>query len=105
MATKQKTIRQKPIPWTDEHEETLLFYVRKNTENLTKAFALTSKQIGRSPKAIAAHWYTHTSIKTNHCLFFKMSGNSILINRSRGKGQKRSVPFYKKVLAFLGLTY
>ena len=96
---------RKAIPWTAADEDRLIANVRNNTENLKKAFKQTSLELQRTPAAISSHWYTSTSIKTNHVLFFKMSGERILINRSRGKGKQTQIPLYKKILALLGLCY
>ena len=102
---RQKTKRAKVKPWTSGDEDSLIANVRKSSDNLRKAFEQTSKEIQRSPNAIASHWYTHTSIRSNHVLFFKMSGDKIFINRSRGKGKVSNLPLYKKILLLLGLSY
>lgn len=105
MATSNKTKKQKAQPWKLEEEERLIANVKHNITNLTKAFAITSKEIQRTPQAISSHWYTNTSIKGNHALFLTVSGKHVAVNRKNGKGKPCSVPLYKKVLALFGLTY
>ena len=96
---------QKAKPWTQNEEDRLIENIKKDVANLSKAFQQTSKEIGRTPLACSAHWYANTSIKSGHCLFITMSGKHVAINRKNGKGQKSSLPLYKKVLALFGLSY
>ena len=90
--------------WTQADEDRLIENVRNNVTNLTKAFKITSQEIQRTPLACAAHWYANTSIKSGKCLFLTISGKHICINRKNGKGNKSTVPVFKKVLAIFGLT-
>lgn len=91
--------------WTPSEEESLIKNVDKNVFNLNKAFQATSKEIKRTPTAVAAHWYANTSIKSNHVLFITVSGKHVCINRKNGKGKKSTLPLYKRILAVLGLSY
>jgi hypothetical protein len=95
---------QKIKPWTANDEERLLKNVQKHVLCLKKAFEQTSKEIQRSPKAVAAHWYTHTSRDQKHVLFLTMSGKHVAFNRKNSKGQASSLPLFRKVLAFFGVT-
>ena len=95
---------QKINPWTTNDEERLIKNVQKHVLCLKKAFEQTSKEINRSPKAVAAHWYTHTSRDQKHVLFLTMSGRHVAFNRKNSKGQASTMPLFKKVLAFFGVS-
>lgn len=92
-------------PWSQNDEDILLRNVEKHVLCLTKAFEQTSKEIQRSPKAVAAHWYQRTSINSGRTLFMTLSGKHVAVNRKNSKGQPLKLPLYKKILAFLGFTY
>jgi hypothetical protein len=100
MTNKGKTRKR----WTATDEERLLKNVQKHVLCLKKAFEQTSKEINRSPKAVAAHWYTHTSRDQKHVLFLTMSGRHVAFNRKNSKGQASTMPLFKKVLAFFGVS-
>lgn len=100
MTNKGKTRK----PWTANDEEKLLKNVQKHVLCLKKAFEQTSKEINRSPKAVAAHWYTHTSRDQKHVLFLTTSGRHVAFNRKNSKGQASTMPLFKKVLAFFGVS-
>lgn len=102
MANSRKGKKLKP--WSTNDEERLIKNVRKHVLCLKKAFEQTSKEINRSPKAVAAHWYTHTSRDHKHVLFLTMSGKHVAFNRKNSKGQASSMPLFRKVLAFFGVT-
>ena len=104
MANNNSRKGQKPIPWTANDESRLIANVRNNVTNLNKAFEQTSKEIQRSPRAVAAHWYTHTSRDKTQVLFITISGKHVAFNRKNGKGQPSTLPLYKKVLAFFGVS-
>lgn len=95
---------QKIKPWSQNDEDKLINNVKKDVLCLKKAFEQTSKEIQRSPKAVAAHWYTHTSRDQKHVLFLTMSGKHVAFNRKNSKGQASTMPLFRKVLAFFGVT-
>lgn len=102
MTKKQKKVRN---PWTQNDEDVLIRNVEKHVLCLTKAFEATSKEIQRSPKAVAAHWYSRTSIQCGKTLFLTASGRHVAVNRKNSKGQPLKLPIYKRLLAILGLNY
>lgn len=102
MAKKQKKVRN---PWTQNDEDILIKNVEKHVLCLTKAFEATSKEIQRSPKAVAAHWYSRTSIQCGKTLFMTVSGKHVAVNRKNSNGQPLKLPIYKRLLAILGLNY
>lgn len=90
--------------WTANDEDRLIANVQKHVLCLKKAFEQTSLEIQRSPQAVAAHWYTHTSRDQKHVLFLTMSGKHVAFNRKNSKGQASSLSLFKKVLTFFGVT-
>jgi hypothetical protein len=96
---------QKVVKWTQADEDRLIANVEKHVLCLQKAFAITSKEIQRSPKAISAHWYQRTSKNCGKTLFMTVSGKHVAINRRMGKGQPLKLPLYKRLLSILGLKY
>lgn len=92
-------------PWTSHEEDRLLKNVEKNVLCLTKAFKQTSLEIQRSEKAVAAHWYQKTSIKSGRTLFLTVSGKHVAVNRKNGKGTPSTLPLYKRILSLLKLSY
>ena len=95
---------QKRKPWTANEEERLIKNVQKHVLCLKKAFEQTSKETQRSPKAVAAHWYTHTSRDQKHVLFLTMSGKHVAFNRKNSKGQSSTLPLFRRVLSFFGVS-
>ena len=93
----------KKKPWTPNEEEKLIKNVQKHVLCLKRAFEQTAKEINRSPKAIASHWYTHTSRDQKHVLFLTMSGKHVAFNRKNSKGQASTMPLFRKVLSFFGV--
>ena len=65
---------QKVAKWTQADEDRLIANVEKHVLCLARAFEQTSKEIQRSPKAIAAHWYQKTSKQCGRTLFATVSG-------------------------------
>ena len=96
---------QKVPKWTQNEEDRLLANVEKHVLCLTKAFAITSKEIQRSPKAIAAHWYQKTSKQCGRTIFATVSGKHVAVNRKNSKGQPIKLSLYKRILSILGLKY
>lgn len=105
MANRKSRKGQKGNKWTQEEEDRLIHNVEKNVLCLTKAFELTSKEIQRTPSAIANHWYSRTSIQCGRTLFATISGKHVAVNRKNSKGQPLKLSLFKKVLSFLGLSY
>lgn len=96
---------QKIKPWSDKEEQRLLANVEKHVLCLTRAFEITSKEIQRTPRAVAGHWYQRTSIKSGRTLFITASGKHVAVNRKNSKGVPLKLPLYKKLLSLLGLSY
>ena len=102
MTDKKKVIKN---PWTDSEEQILIKNVEKHVLCLTKAFDLTSKEIGRSPGAVSGHWYQRTSVKCGRTLFATVSGKHVAVNRKNSKGEPLKLSIYKRILQILGLNF
>lgn len=105
MANHKSRKGQKVKKWTQAEEDRLIKNVEKHVLCLTKAFEITSKEIQRSPSAVAGHWYSRTSIQCGRTLFATISGKHVAVNRKNSKGQPLKISIFKKVLSFLGLSY
>ena len=97
--------RKKAPKWSQWDESRLIANIEKHVLCLRRAFEITSKEVQRSPKAVAAHWYQKTSKNCGRTLFATVSGRHIAVNRKNSKGQPLKVSLYKRVLALLGLKY
>ena len=91
--------------WTQSDEDRLIKNVEKHVLCLQRAFEITSKEVQRSPKAVAAHWYQRTSQQCGRTLFATVSGKHVAVNRKNSKGQPIKLSLYKRILAVLGLNY
>lgn len=96
---------KKAPKWSQRDEDRLIANIEKHVLCLRRAFEITSKEVQRSPKAVAAHWYQKTSKNCGRTLFATVSGRHIAVNRKNSKGQPLKVSLYKRVLALLGLKY
>ena len=91
--------------WTQSDEDRLIMNVEKHVLCLQRAFEITSKEVQRSPKAVAAHWYQRTSQQCGRTLFATVSGKHVAVNRKNSKGQPIKLSLYKRILSVLGLSY
>jgi RecB family endonuclease NucS len=96
---------QKHNFWSQADENILIKNVEKHVLCLQRAFEVTSKEVQRSPKAVAAHWYQRTSQQCGRTLFATVSGKHVAVNRKNSKGQPMKLSLYKRVLSLLGLNY
>lgn len=83
--------------WSKEEEERLLHQVRLFPHNLTKCFFIVADITGRTPKAVASHWYNVTSKSETIC-FFTASSKSVAKNRKNAKGIKTSRNIWHRLL-------
>lgn len=72
--------------WSKEEEDTLLRQVSAFPQNLHTCFIAVSEQIGRTPGAVANHWYSRTSKSPKAHAFGLMTQNYYSKNRKNGVG-------------------
>lgn len=93
--------------WTKKDEKVLLNQVRKNPNNLAKAFRNTSRLLGRSTKACQDRWYT----KFSNCpidnieaiCFTTLSSKTMTINSKNSKKVKnyKTKSIWEKLKEFI----
>lgn len=84
--------------WTAEEEDRLLRQVRAFPQNLTKCFLIVSESIGRSPQAVANHWYTVVSKKPDSTCFFTTSPKHASRNRKNGEGVESTRSIWQRLM-------
>lgn len=87
--------------WTDQEDAILLQQVRQNPQNLSRCFLAVSEQIERSPSAVASHWYTALSKRSDALCFFTASAKHISKNRKNGTGQESTPSIWQRLLAII----
>ena len=90
--------------WTREEDERLIRQLRAYPHNLHKCFLLVSEELGRSEKAIAAHWYQKLS-KSDRLqkepVLFTASARAVSKNRKNGMGQESNPGIWRRLLTVL----
>lgn len=86
-------------PWTPEEDAVLTRYVKAGVTNLHACFLAVAEQIGRTPTAVASHWYSVLSKKDP--LFGTISEKHWAKNRKNGKGVPSTPSIWRRVLAIL----
>lgn len=89
-----RTIRK----WTEEEDRILLQHVKNSPQNLSRCFLAVSEVIHRSPKAVAAHWYTVVSKNSDTICFFTASSHSVSKNRKNGSGIQYTRSIWQRLL-------
>lgn len=84
--------------WTAEEEDKLLRQVRAFPQNLTKCFLIVSESIGRSPQAVANHWYTAVSKRLDSTCFFIASPKHVSRNRKNGEGVESNRSIWQRLM-------
>lgn len=87
--------------WTVEEEDRLLQQVRAFPQNLTKCFLIVSESIGRTPRAVANHWYTVVSKKPNSTCFFVASPKHVSSNRKNSEGVKTPRSIWQRLMQII----
>lgn len=87
--------------WTEEEDQRLLQQVRTFPQNLSKCFLIVAEVTGRTPGAVANHWYTVVSKKPNSTCFFTASSKHISRNRKNGKGVEITRTIWQRLMAII----
>ena len=84
--------------WTNNEDERLLRQVRAFPQNLHKCFVIVSEEIGRTPSAVAGHWYTSLSKKSEALCFFTASPKHVSRNRKNGMGVESNNSIWRRLM-------
>lgn len=94
-------MERKARKWTQEEENRLLRQVRTFPQNLHKCFVIVSEELDRTPGAVANHWYTVTSKKSDSLCFFTASEKHISKNRKNGMGNESTPSIWRRLLRII----
>lgn len=92
--TSKKTARR----WSENEEKRLIQQVMTYPQNLNACFIVVSEVIGRTPTAVAAHWYAVTSKRSDVKAFVTASSHHLAVNRKNGKGIETPVSIWRRIL-------
>lgn len=84
--------------WTREEEMRLLDQVKAFPQNLSKCFLIVSEVTGRTPSAVAGHWYTKVSKDPTAICFFTASPQHVSRNRKNGAGVVSNRSIWSRLL-------
>lgn len=94
--------------WTKDEDKALIRAIKKNPENLAKAFMTVSGKLGRTRAACATRWYTVVSKyyrqDVNDACFAIFSRNKLAINRKTLKEElpaEKRKSWWKKITDFI----
>lgn len=87
--------------WTQAEDDRLLRQVRSFPQNLHKCFTLVSEELGRTPSAVAGHWYTSLSKKPEALCFFTASPKHVSRNRKNGMGVESNSSIWRRLMSVI----
>lgn len=87
--------------WETSEDALLLRTVRSYPQNLHRCFLLVSEQIGRTDKAVAAHWYQHLSKREDALCFFTASSKHVSKNRKNSMGIETNASIWRRLVAII----
>ena len=87
--------------WNNEEDALLLRTIRAYPQNLHRCFVLVGEQIGRTDKAVAAHWYTCLSKRPDAMCFFTASPKHVSKNRKNGMGVESNGNIWRRLMAVI----
>ena len=83
--------------WTPQEDARLLRQVETFPHNLSRCFIIVAEEIGRTPSAVQAHWYSSLSKKTEEIAFFTASRHHVAKNRKNGMGVTTSLSIWRRL--------
>lgn len=84
--------------WTEEEDDYLLQQVKAMPQNLTQCFIAVSRNIDRSPNAVANHWYQVVSKRPDVTCFFTASSHHLSRNRKNGAGVQINRSIWQRLM-------
>lgn len=85
--------------WTNEEDQRILRHIKARPQNLHYCFLMVAEEIGRTDKAVAAHWYQVLSKKPEAMCFFTASPCHISKNRKNGMGVESNGNIWRRLMA------
>lgn len=77
----------------------LLILTQKNSQKFGDVLGIiVSESIGRSPQAVANHWYTVVSKKPDSTCFFTASPKHVSRNRKNGEGVESTRNIWQRLM-------
>lgn len=90
-----------PRKWTEDEEQRLIRQVRAFPQNLNKCFLIVSEEIGRTPSAVAAHWYSVISKRPDVKIICTATEKYIAVNRKNSGFIESTPSIWRRILAVL----
>ena len=87
--------------WSEMENRKLLNQVRCFPQNLHKCFIIVAEETGRTPQAVASHWYTKVSKKPEALCFFTASPKHVSRNRKNGMGVESNNNIWRRLMAVI----
>ena len=87
--------------WEESENQRLLRQVRAFPQNLSKCFFIVAEEIGRTDKAVAAHWYQYLSKRPDAMCFFTASPKHVSKNRKNGMGVESNSNIWRRLMAVI----
>jgi hypothetical protein len=99
--TRNQNERRDNRRWTADEDSRLLRHVKARPQNLHYCFLMVAEEIGRTDKAVAAHWYQVLSKKPEAMCFFTASPCHISKNRKNGMGVESNGNIWRRLMAVI----
>lgn len=87
--------------WTADEDARLLQQVKAFPQNLSRCFHVVSEVTGRTPQAVASHWYSVVSKRPGTTCFFTASPHNVSVNRKNGIGLQSSHSIWQRLLSII----
>lgn len=87
--------------WTNEEDQRILRHIKARPQNLRFCFTMVAEEIGRTDKAVAAHWYQVLSKKPEVMCFFTASPHHIAKNRKNGSGVESNGNIWRRLMSVI----
>ena len=87
--------------WTPEEDQRILRHIKARPQNLHYCFMMVAEEIGRTDKAVAAHWYQVLSKKPEAMCFFTALPHHISKNRKNGMGVESNGNIWRRLMAVI----
>lgn len=96
---RKRTLRR----WSSSEEKILLNQIRVFPQNLARCFSIVAEETGRTPLAVANHWYTKVSKNPEALCFFTASPRHIAKNRKNGMGITTTENLWRKFMRIINI--